>query len=161
MIAATKQRPARTSFLFLNSDLAFVYENAYPTRATQYVKNPIRMGAAARWHGYAARDGLGMTRNRYQAQAANPANIRDHFGHALLLMPVIFPVFGQRLNKFEKNMLFPPGRELILPLILAASLEGLLRISDYRITVYEFSAFCRWCQVVSTRSKPLQFLPCL
>jgi hypothetical protein len=130
-IAAAKQRPAKTRFLFLKSDLAFVNENAHPVRATQYVRNPIRMGAAARWHGYAARDGLGMTRYRYQAQAANPANIRDHAGHALLLMPIIFPVFGQRLNRFEKNILFPLGKGLILPLILVPSLESILCISDY------------------------------
>jgi hypothetical protein len=122
--------------LFLKSDLAFVNENAYPARATQYVKNPIRMGAAARWHGYAARDGLGITRNRYHAQAANPAKSRDHFGHALLLMPCIFPVLGQRLNRFEKTIPPPLGKGLILPLILAASLESLLRISDFNTIIY-------------------------
>jgi hypothetical protein len=94
------------------------------------------MGAAARWHGYAARDGLGITRNRYHAQAANPANIRDHFGHALLLIPSIFPVFGQRLNRFEKTISPPVGKGLILPLILVASLESILLISDYNIIVY-------------------------
>jgi hypothetical protein len=94
------------------------------------------MGAAARWHGYAARDGLGITRNRYHTHAANPANIRDHFGHALLLMPRIFPVLEQRLNRFEKNILSPLGKGLILPLILVASLESILRISDYNIIVY-------------------------
>jgi hypothetical protein len=122
--------------LFLKNDLAFVNENAYPARATQYVRNPIRMGAAARWHGYAARDGLGITRNRYHTHAANPAKSRDHFGHALLLMPRIFPVLGQRLNRFEKTISPPLGKGLILPLILVASLENILRISDYNIIVY-------------------------
>src|ERR1017187_3817185 len=92
------------------------------------------MDAAARWHGYAARDGLGMTRNRYHAQAANPAKSRDHFGQALLLMPCILPVFGQRLNRFAKNIFSSLGKGFILPLILAISLESLLPISDFNIS---------------------------
>jgi hypothetical protein len=91
--------------------------------AAQYIKNPIRSGVAACWQGYAAREGFGITRSRYHIHAASPANIIAHWGHALLLMPCIFPVLGQRLNRFEKIILSPMGKGLILPLILAAVLE--------------------------------------
>jgi hypothetical protein len=42
-----------------------------------------------------------MTRNRYHTVAANPTKNSTHLGQALGLSPLIFPVLGQRLNKFD------------------------------------------------------------
>jgi hypothetical protein len=58
--------------------------------------------------------------------AANPAKSRAHFGHALMLMPRIFPVLEQRLNRFEKTIPPPLGKGLILALILVISSERIL-----------------------------------
>jgi hypothetical protein len=52
---------------------------------------------------------------------AKPAKSRDHFGHALLLMPRIAPVFGQRSNKFDK--IIPSPLEKYLNFIITESKE--------------------------------------
>jgi hypothetical protein len=57
---------------------------------------PDASGKANRWHGYAAREGLGMTRTKNQIRAAKPVNGNNHHTHLNLRSDwMILPVLGQ------------------------------------------------------------------
>jgi len=57
------------------------------------------MGKAARWQGYAIRDGFGMTLIKNHIKAASPVSGKKILNHTdFLLTPTIFFDFGHRLN---------------------------------------------------------------
>src|ERR1035441_5112871 len=52
--------------------LDFRYITLVPNRPANQITNPLANGKAARWQGYAARDGLGRTRTRNHVSDASP-----------------------------------------------------------------------------------------
>jgi hypothetical protein len=52
--------------------LDFRYISLVPKRPANQITKPLANGKAARWQGYAARDGLGRTRSRNHASDASP-----------------------------------------------------------------------------------------
>ena len=79
---------------------------AEAARPITHVIKPEAIGKASRWQGYAARDGLGMTRTKNHIKAAKPANGNNHQGQRKLRCDlIILPVLGQKrgLSSFFRN----------------------------------------------------------
>jgi len=61
----------------------------------------LASGAASRWQGYVAREGLGTTRRRNQISDNNPAMGNTHISQQYFLFcPGYLPVFGQTDKMF-------------------------------------------------------------
>jgi len=87
-------RPATTYRDRPASRLALRYAKVEAISPETQMMNPLANGAANRWHGYVAREGLGMTRIRNQTSETSPtmgiAHISQGYLHQMLL-----PAFGQ------------------------------------------------------------------
>ena len=50
-----------------------------PMAPASQIAKPDANGKAARWHGYVAREGFGITRNKNHSSAKNPPIGNSHF----------------------------------------------------------------------------------
>jgi hypothetical protein len=84
------------------------YANVEPASPVSQIINPLAKGAATRWHGYAAREGFGITRIRNQTSENNPAIGNNQTSQWNLLLYI--SSFGQDglCFLFSECILTPP-----------------------------------------------------
>jgi len=102
MTAIAAQIAASTYRDFCNRHPALRYTKVVPISATIHTTKPLANGAANRWQGYVAREGLGTTRIKNQISDINPMIGSSHISQGYFLLhattpPVLVPLYEQLL----------------------------------------------------------------